>query len=466
MHGDSYITPPKLLWCAGITTVLTWLSSLLGLDSRQLTATGVFLFIVVATLFFWKMRLSFGLIGLTVLMLFGLLDTPHLIEFASLDVVLFLVGMMLVVGFLEERKFFEYVIEKTLRLIGKDANKLLIVMLVASFISAALVDEVTSILFMCSTMLQLTRRYKLDPKPFILMLVFCTNLGSSATVVGNPIGVLIAMRGGFTFLDFLRWSAPVALVALTIVIVFSFIFFRKSIQELRKAMKGEKESPVHLESISQKDLWACWALFLVTVALLVSHHHLEELLHLEKNTLLLGVPFAAGGVALFLSGENARDLAEKRVDWWTLAFFIALFAKVGTLKYTGVTGVIANRLAEVAHGNYGLLFAGVTWSSGLLSAFLDNILAVAMYAPVLADLQTLGFYIIPLWWGMLVGCAYGGNLTMIGSTANIVAAGVIERRKEGHFSFMEWFIPGLWVVLATLIPATLLIFIQIGLMPK
>lgn len=454
------------MYCVLLTAGLSWLASLMGLDFKQQVAITVFLGIVCATLFFWGLRLSFGLIGLTVLMLFGLLDVPHLVEFASLDVVLFLIGMMLVVGFLEERKFFEYIVEKMMALVGKNATKLTVVMLIASFVSAALVDEVTSILFMCSAMLQLTRRYRLDPKPFILMIVFCTNIGSSATVVGNPIGVLIALRGGFTFLDFLRWAAPIAGVALMVAIVFSLSFFRKSIQGLQHEMKKEKESPIHIESISKNDLRLCWLLFLGTIFLLVFHHQAEEWLHLEKNTLLLGIPLAAGGLALILSGEKARELAEKRVDWWTLTFFIALFAKVGTLKYTGVTQVIAARLAEVAHGNYTALFGGVTWSSALLSAFLDNILAVATFAPVLADLKEMGLYTIPLWWGMLVGCAYGGNLTIIGSTANIVAAGVLERRREGHFGFKEWFIPGLMVVLLTLTTATLLVYLQIPLMPR
>jgi len=367
---------------------------------------------------------------------------------------------------MEERKFFEYAIEKVLTFVGKDATKFMVVMLIISFVSAALVDEVTSILFMLATMLHMTRRYHLDPKPFVLMLVFATNIGSSATVVGNPVGVLIAMRGGFTFMDFLRWSAPIAVVALGITIVFCLVFFRKSIKGLQEGMAKEKDSGVPSEFISQKNLRLCWGLFLGTILLLVFHHQLEEWIHLQKNTLLLGIPLAAGGLALLFSGEGARDLAEKKVDWWTLTFFIALFAKVGTLKYTGVTQVIAERMAEAAAGNYAVLFIGVTWSSAILSAFLDNILAVATFAPVLGDLQALGFYTVPLWWGMLIGCTYGGNLTFIGSTANIVAAGIIERRKEGRFGFKEWFIPGLLIVLFTLIPATLMLYLQISLMPK
>lgn len=460
------MTLKKAAYCAGLILLLSCIASFLGLEARQQIATTVFLSIICFTLFFWEMRLSFGFIGLTILILLGLLDVPHLVEFASLDLILFLIGMMIVIGFLEDRHFFEHVIEQILSLVGKKAVKLTVVLLVISFISAALVDEVTSILFMCATLLQLTRRFKVDPKPFILMIVFCTNIGSSATVVGNPIGILIALRAGFTFMDFLRWAAPTSMVALGVAIPFCLFFFRKNIHALQQAMNKEAKEVAHVEPISKKVIQTCWALFLVTIALLVLHHQLEEWLHLEKNALLLGIPLAAAGVALLLSGVHARELAEKRVDWWTLSFFMALFATVGTLKYTGVTQVIAARLAEAAQGNYAALFVGVTWSSALLSAFLDNVLAVATFAPVLADLKELGLHTIPLWWGMLFGCAYGGNMTIIGSTANIVAAGLLERRKEGRFSFVEWLIPGTIVMILTLSLATLLVYLQIPLMPR
>ncbi len=459
------MTPKKVIYCALLICLLSFIASFLGLDFRQQVATTVFLSIICSTLFFWETRLSFGFIGLSLLILLGLLDVPHLVAFANLDLILFLVGMMLVIGFLEERRFFEHVIEQILSLVGKRALRLTILILVIAFISAALVDEVTSILFMCAIFLQLSHRFRIDPKPFILMLVFCTNIGSSATVVGNPIGILIALRGGFTFIDFLRWAAPISIASLAICILFCLFFFRKPIQALQQAMNKEGKGSIQVEPVSKKDLRRSWILFLATIAFLVLHHQLEEALHLEKNSLLLGIPLAAGGVALFLSGEKARDLAEKRVDWWTLTFFVALFSTVGTLQFTGVTHVIAARLAEAAHGHYPILLAGVTWSSGLLSAFLDNVLAVATFAPILDDLKKIGLHTIPLWWGMLFGCAYGGNMTIIGSTANIVAAGLLERRKEGRFGFVEWLIPGTLVVLLTLGVATLLVYLQIPLMP-
>ena len=444
---------------------LTAASSLLGLSARQLASVFVFATIISGTLFYWQFRLAFAFIGLTILLAAGLIDVPHIIEFAGLDIIFFLIGMMTVIGFLEENRFFEHVIEKIMSLTGKNGPRLMIVMMSLACLSAALVDEVTSILFMAAAMLHLTKKHHLDPKPFILMIVFTTNIGSSATVVGNPIGVLIALRAGFTFADFLRWAAPISLAVLVIAIGVCLVYFSKDIKRLHQEMSKEKKGEAVLTPIPAKQLKICWFVFLGTVTALVFHHVLEERLGLEKNSLLLGVSLAAAGVVLLLTGEKARELVEKRVEWWTLSFFLALFATVGTLKLTGVTSVAAQRLASASGQNFPLLFTSVTWASGLLSAFLDNVLAVATFVPILGDLKALGIPVIPLWWGILFGCALGGNLTIIGSTANIVAAGMLERRKEGHFHFMEWFKPGLWVVLTTLGLATLLVYLQIPLMP-
>ncbi len=456
----------NILWMAVTVVALTAASALLGLSARQLASVFVFVTILCGTLFYWQFRLAFAFIGLTILLAGGLIDIPHIVEYAGLDIIFFLIGMMTVIGFLEENRFFEHVIEQIITFTGKSGTRLMVVMMSLACLSAALVDEVTSILFMAAAMLHLTKKYRLNPKPFILMLVFTTNIGSSATVVGNPIGVLIALRAGFTFADFLRWAAPISALVLLAAIGVCLLYFSKDIQRLHKELKEEKGKEVTVTPIPAQQLSLCWLIFVGTVAALVCHHAFEEFLGIEKNSLLLGVSLAAAGIVLLLSGEKARELVEKRVDWWTLSFFLALFATVGTLKLTGVTSVAANKLAQGSGDNYPLLFTSITWTSGLLSAFLDNVLAVATFVPILGDLKQLGIHVTPLWWGILFGCTLGGNLTIIGSTANIVAAGMLERRKEGHFSFLEWVKPGLLVVLVTLVLATLLVYLQIPLMPK
>ncbi|MBI2175102.1 MAG: hypothetical protein HYU33_07900, partial [Candidatus Omnitrophica bacterium] len=199
---------------------------------------------------------------------------------------------------------------------------------------------------------------------------------------------------------------------------------------------------------------------------LVLHHPLEYWLHLPNNTMLLGVALIGAGFALAFSGEKARVLVEKRVDWWTLTFFLMLFASVGTLKQTGVTSVIAQRIIELSGGSITLLTTLFGWSSWLLTSIMDNVLAVATFVPIVNDVANAGLQTFPLWWAMLMGGTLGGNATLIGSTANIVAAGVLERRQMGEITFAQWLKPGLIVAIATMIVATLLILAQLSLMPQ
>src|SRR5690606_21532146 len=173
----------------------------------------------------------------------GMLDVEHFIEFASLDVILFLVGMMIVIGYLEEKDFFTRALNRVLPTISRGAVTLMVALMGLSFLSAALVDEVTSILFMAAITMRIARHYGLSPVPYLIMVVFATNIGSSATVVGNPIGVLIALRAGLTFPDFLRWATPISIIALVVTIVLSFWYFRKPMADLQAAI--EKRAQGH-----------------------------------------------------------------------------------------------------------------------------------------------------------------------------------------------------------------------------
>ncbi|MEM3049087.1 MAG: ArsB/NhaD family transporter, partial [Candidatus Bathyarchaeia archaeon] len=174
----------------------------------------------------------------------------------------------------------------------------------------------------------------------------------------------------------------------------------------------------------------------------------------------------AAGVVLIIDREKARTLIEMRVDWWTLSFFMVLFASVGTLRLTGVTGALASSLLFLAGGNETWLFASFTIIAAILSAFMDNVLAVATFIPIIHDLQSIGVYVFPLWWGALFAGTFFGNLTMIGSTANIVAVGMLERRRAGHVTFLQWLKPGILVSVPTLVIAMLLLYLQLYLTPR
>jgi len=440
---------------------LSLLCFLVGFSTTQVLSLAIFFMVIFGTIFFWQFRLPFALLGISLLLAFGLLDVPHLIEFAGLDIILFLVGMMIFVGYLEENHFFESLVNTLIRYVGPRPMLLVATLMVVGAISAALVDEVTSILFMTATMIHLTSRFGVNPIPFIIIQVFATNIGSSATVVGNPIGVMIAMRAGLTFQDFLRWASPISVCALLVTIPLSLLYYSKEIRDWKRRMKGKDFEKGEKAARGNSRQWfICVVLFIGTIAGLVLHASLEKVLGLQKNALLIGTALLSAGISLLLERSRARELVERRVDWWTLSFFMMLFASVGTLKYVGTTEVVAKSLTSWAGGNPQLLFLIITWTIGILTGFMDNVLAVATFIPIIQDIAKTGIDVTPYWWGILFGGTLFGNLTMIGSTANIVAIGIIERQKIGHITFVQWIKPGAIVSIVTLGIATLLIYIQ------
>lgn len=459
-----------LLYFSGIAATV-FASSFLGLTTTQLAAVGGFSSIFFGAIFFWQSRLTFAFFGVAFLLAAGLINVQHVVEFAGLDIVLFLIGMMIVVGYLEEKFFFEHLINKLIKVVGMDGRRLIVLMLLMSAVSAALVDEVTSILFMAAAMLSIASRHKLNPIPFLIMTVFVTNIGSSATVVGNPVGVIIALRSGLTFVDFLRWAAPISFAVLLLTMVLFFIYYSKPIRQLHEALKTHKYEPrLFSEPGSEKKfhqgIMISGILFACVVIGLILHGHVEKLLDLEKNTMLLGTSLIGGAIALLLSKDEARGIIEKRIDWWTLCFFLFLFASVGTLKYQGITSVLAERIATAAGNNVPLLMGICMWSSGILTSVMDNVLAVSTFVPIVKDIGAMGIPTFPLWWSILFGSTLLGNLTIIGSTANIVAVGLMEKRKLGTITFVEWLKVGAIIAIPQLILAHMLLLAQLRYMPK
>ena len=246
----------------------------------QIVSVTIFASLIVGTLLFWRFRLAFALIGISAMLGLGLLNTQTMIEFAAFDMILFLVGMMIVIGFLEEKKFFEHLLGKIMKGVGNNSLKLVVVLMLMSALFAALVDEVTSILFMTATVLHLTGKLRISAIPLVMMTVFATNIGSSATVVGNPVGVLIAMKAELTFIEFLRWATPISIAGLGIAIPLSVLYFRNYIHQMNEALLSQKQQDVLVENNTSSDAGIVthkqnfkipWIVFIGTIAALVAH---------------------------------------------------------------------------------------------------------------------------------------------------------------------------------------------------
>jgi Na+/H+ antiporter NhaD/arsenite permease-like protein len=410
----------------------------LGLTEQQAAATSVFLAIILGTLFFWNFRLAIAFLGIGVLICTRSLDIDHFVKEASLPVILFLVGMMIIVGALRDLGFFTWIVQSIIAIPEITGRKFIAVTAVASALLACAVDEVTSIIFISALVFQVCNRLKLNPAPYIVICVLCTNIGSAGTMMGNPVGIYIGTKAHLTFSDFITWALPVMLLALGSCVAVAMWWYRKDLDEFDSRLKERMNRDLSLVPAVTVPYGKGLAVLLLTLLFIALHHTLEEWLALDPNSILLVAPLVCAGIIMIFKRDRARHYVEAEVDWWTLLFFMLLFAIAGTLAYTGVTRLLADSFTGAFGTDPNVLIPVIMATAAAGSAFVDNVIFVAAFAPVI---ETLGesVKVMPLWWALLFGACFGGNITLIGSTANIVALGMLEKNFKMHISFIQWF---------------------------
>ncbi|NQT95840.1 MAG: anion permease [Candidatus Omnitrophica bacterium] len=453
MTGKNNYLLKKTFALIGALIVVVLLGKRLGFNLAQIITLAAFSLSILGTLLFWQFRLSFAFLGTTIMLFTGVAKLDEFIHHSSMEIILFLIGMMVLVGFLKEIGLFTWLLQKALIMKKISAKKFMLALIFASALLACAIDEVSSILFMIMIILELSDFFEVDPIPFIMTSVLATNIGSAGTVIGNPIGIMIAAKAGLSFENFLLFAFPLMVMSLFVLTGLIFIIFRKEIRELDEKIKeyGPNEILVQLLSVpTEKRLKIGFVIAGATLLLIAMHHRLELLLGLELNTILLMAPLLSAAIIMVWRRERARSYIENDVEWWTLLFFMFLFGQAGILANTGVAEVLAQKLLMLVASNQFHLIATVLFGSGIISSALDNVVVVAGSIPVIHSLNTmLGTHSV-LWWALLFGACFGGNMTIIGSTANIVAIGALEKRRGISISFRYWFKIGAVVGLTTL----------------
>jgi len=452
----------KLVLLLTVSVSLAWAGRFVGLDPHQQVAAGVFLAAILGTLLFWNLRLSIAFLGVSVLILTRSLTVEQYVESAELPLILFLVGMMIILGCLEDLGFFTWVVQSLLSIPRLTGRRFLAVLSLAAAILACVVDEVTSIVIIGTLIFQVCHRLKLNPAPFVIAAVLATNIGSSGTMIGNPVGILIGSKAGFTFGDFLIWAFPIMLICLAANILLSFVVFRHTLRRFDEAIRlTEGVGPRVAVPFGRSALVLGTALLCIAL-----HHQGETRFGLERNALLYMAPLFCAALVMLYRRDRARHYVEHAVDWWTLLFFLMFFTIAGALKHSGIAPLLAHRFTGTARANYNSLIALVTTLSGLGSAFVDNVVFVAAFAPIIEGFRLAGLAVSPLWWALLFGACYGGNITLIGSTANIVALGMLEKQARAHIRFWEWLRVGVLSALVSGVIAAAALMLVRNRMPE
>ncbi|MDW8056120.1 MAG: SLC13 family permease [Elusimicrobiota bacterium] len=434
---------------------------LLGFTIQQSFIIAIFTTSIFGTLFFWEFRVGFVFIGSGIMLLIHAVDLEEFVKHASLDVVWFLVGMMIILAMLKEAGVFYYLTTKLLRLKNLTGEKLFLILTLLSWLLSGLMDEVTSIILVATVIFSLCDFLEVSPIPLLISSIMTTNIGSASTVLGNPIGVLIAIRGKLSFEDFIAYSLPVTIVCVVTTIIILRTIYKNYISQLTQKLKVHTESSEFIYLIStpmEKKTKISICLFILTVLLIAIHRRLELLLSLQENTVLVITPIIIAGIVLIVNHDKALKYIEHEVEWNSLLFFLFLFAQAGVLQSSGIAKKIAEIIVGMSNSTQTLLplsdklNLGLLFSSGFLSSILDNVVVVSSYIPVVFNLhRTISAETSTFWWAILFGGCFGGNITLIGSTANIIALGMLEKKYNTKIKFFDWIKVGIIVGLATMI---------------
>jgi len=402
-----------------------------------MTAIAVAVFVVayalIATERISKVKAALG--GAAVVVVIGILGSEDVFYSRQTgidwDVVFLLFGMMIIVGVLRQTGIFEYTAIWAAKRAGGSAMRVMVLLVVITAAASALLDNVTTVLLIAPVTLLVCDRLGTQATPFLIAEVFASNIGGASTLVGDPPNIIIASRAGLSFNDFLIHMAPIALIAMLVLLLAVPVLFRGSF-----TIAPERVADVmalnEREAIRDPRLLAkSGAVLLVVFAAFIGH----SVIHVEPSVVAL----LGAGVLILISGVDRDDYLGS-VEWETLLFFVGLFILVGALVKTGATAGLAHLAADVTGGNALAATMLILFVSALLSGVIDNIPYVATMSPVVGDLVA-GIsdpaQAQALWWALAIGADFGGNLTAVGASANVVMIGIAAR--EGHpISFWDF----------------------------
>ncbi len=403
----------------------------------------------------WVNKMLAALIGGFVIIVLGVVDQT--IAFSAIDwnVIFFLIGMMLTISVMRETGMFMYIAIKTAKIAKGSPLKIMALMFMATALISAILGSVTTIMILIPIVLLISEELKITPVPFIITMVVASNMGGAATMIGDPPNILIAGATKFTFVDFVLNLTPIILIIVAFSLGLIWLLYRGK-------MRVSNERRAKIMEYNDKNLITNHKLLWITlsvVGLMLLAFIFQKPLHLENATIAM----AAGLILVFVgSRKKVETIILNDIDWITIFFFIGLFMIVEGLVHTGFIDLLAQGVISVTNGEPKTTSMVILWLSGIFSAFVDNIPFVAAMIPMIeriGEVITDPVQIKPLWWALSLGTCLGGNGTLVGASANIVAVGIANRNGY-KISFMDYTKIGVLFALESVILSSLYIWIR------
>lgn len=395
-------------------------------------------------------RASAAVFGAALMVLLGLVAEEKVVGYIDFGTIGLLLGMMIIVNIMKRTGIFEYVALRAAKAVHANPWRMMLMFGIITAIASAFLDNVTTILLLGPVTFVITQILEVDPYPYIMIEVLMANIGGTATLIGDPPNIMIGSENGLSFLDFLINLGPVSviIIAVTMLIIWA-VYGRKlhvSDEAREKIMNLDHTVAIKDHQLLVKSLLA----LSFTVAGFITH----SFFGLESATIAL----SGAAILMFISGMDMEEIFMD-IEWTTIFFFVALFVLVGGLEEAGIIAWIADWMIQITAGNEVMLMLIILWGSALLSSFLDNIPFVATMIPLIQSMTETGqMDAMPLWWALALGACLGGNGTMIGASANVIACGMLEKR--GHkVKFLEYMKHAFPLMLVSIVIATIYLLV-------
>jgi Na+/H+ antiporter NhaD/arsenite permease-like protein len=395
-------------------------------------------------------RTLVALLGGLLVIVLGVVDQHDAFAAIDLNVIFLLAGMMVIAGTLARTGLFDWLAVWSLRVAGGRPVPLLLILATVTALLSAVLDNVTTVVLTVPVTISIATRLGVSPKPYLIAQILASNIGGTATLIGDPPNILIGSAAGLDFVEFLVHLGPVTLVIYGAFAAIAYLIWRRQLEIPSEEREAAVES-TEQATITDRPL-LLWGLLVSGCTLL--GFLLHQALGLEAATIAL-----LGATALMLVGRIDAHEALREVEWRTLFFFVGLFILVEAVVEVGIIGGIADWLAAQTAGSETLATMSLLWFSAAASAVVDNIPYTATAIPVVQRLVEAGLPQDALWWSLALGACLGGNLTLVGAAANIVVAN--QAARDGHrIGFFEFLRYGAIVTLVSLAIATVYLWVR------
>ena len=420
----------------------------------KIVAVAVFLIVILLIITERVHRTAAAMAGAMVLILTGVMSADKALSYIDFNTIGVLVGMMIFVAIVRRSGMFEYIAVRAAKAVHGDPWKIMVAFTLITAVLSAILDNVTTVLLVGPMSIAIARMLKIDPVPFLMGQILASNVGGTATLIGDPPNIMIGSAAHLSFMDFLDNTGFAVLFILAVLILLMKIVYEKKI-ELGTVDTGAIEKLDPSKSITNRALMKKGIIVLICVIVGFMFH---DKLGIESSAIAL----TAAAVMLIIGREDVNE-AIQDVEWTTILFFMSLFVVVGGLTETGIIKELASKIINATDGHPMVTMLVLLWASALLSSILDNIPFVATLIPLILAMQADGMDVTSFWWAISLGACLGGNGTMIGASANVVLSDIST--KHGYpITFKSYLKVGMPFMLLSIVISTVFLVVKFDIM--